>query len=161
MLIIKSRRKRPLGLNEPLRHESHKRPVTRRDFLAQGFLTGAATVVLSSGVGSLLAPRRARAGLAQDISDMKAPADCNILGGAGKMPFICFDLAGGANIGGCNLLAGQSAGPMNSSTTHEYVKQGLTPHHLPTIPAFVNTEFGFPFHSDRAILRGMLSVTSE
>src|SRR5690606_40171586 len=95
MLIIKSRRKRPLGLNEPLRHESHKRPVTRRDFLAQGFLTGAATVVLSSGVGSLLAPRRALAGLAQDISDMKAPADCNILGGAGKIPFICFDLAGG------------------------------------------------------------------
>ena len=45
MLIIKSRRKRALGLDEPLKHESHKRPVTRRDFLAQGFMTGAATVV--------------------------------------------------------------------------------------------------------------------
>ena len=161
MLIIKSRRKRPLGLNEPLRHESHKRPVTRRDFLAQGFLTGAATVVLSSGVGSLLAPRRALAGLAQDISDMKAPADCNILGGAGKIPFICFDLAGGANIVGSNVLAGQAGGPMNFLTTQGYVKQGLPPDQLPTNPAFVNTEFGLPFHSDSAFLRGMLSVTTE
>lgn len=39
MLIIKSRKKRRLGLDEPLKHGSHKRPVTRRDFLAQGFLT--------------------------------------------------------------------------------------------------------------------------
>ena len=46
MLIIKSRqKKRTLGLNEPLKHGSHKRPVTRRDFLAQGFITGSATVV--------------------------------------------------------------------------------------------------------------------
>jgi hypothetical protein len=28
---------RGLGLNEPIKHESHKRPVTRRDFIAQGF----------------------------------------------------------------------------------------------------------------------------
>ena len=45
--IIKSRSKRKIfGLDEPLKHESHKRPVTRRDFLAQGFLTGVAVGVL-------------------------------------------------------------------------------------------------------------------
>ena len=56
MLIIKSRRKRSIGLNEPLKHESHKKPVTRRDFLAQGFLTGAATVVAPT----MLAAKRDR-----------------------------------------------------------------------------------------------------
>ena len=58
MLIIKSRKKRPLGLDEPLKHESHKRPVTRRDFLAQGFMTGAATVVAPAVLGC--AARRAQ-----------------------------------------------------------------------------------------------------
>ena len=162
MLIIKSRRKRPLGLDEPLRHESHKRPVTRRDFLAQGFLTGAATVIMSSGVGSLLAPRRARAQaaieLASDINAMKV--DCGILPGAGKIPFICFDLAGGANIVGSNVLAGKEGGPFDFLSTQGYVKQGLPPDQLPTNPAFVNTEFGLPFHSDSAFLRGMQSVTT-
>ena len=60
MLIIKSRKKRPLGLDEPLKHGSHKRPVTRRDFLAQGFLTGSATVVAPAILGALLNPRQAR-----------------------------------------------------------------------------------------------------
>src|SRR5690606_12944046 len=44
MLIIKSRRKRALHPDEPIRHESHKRPVTRRDFLAQGFMAGGAAL---------------------------------------------------------------------------------------------------------------------
>src|SRR6185295_16194607 len=106
MLIIKSRKKRSLGLNEPLRHESHKRPVTRRDFLAQGFTTGAATVVAPAALSMMLNPRRANA-LSNDILAMKAPAMCNITGGAGKIPFICFDLAGGANIAGSNVLVGK------------------------------------------------------
>ncbi len=33
---MKIRRKRPLGLNEPLRHPDHPLPITRRQFLAQG-----------------------------------------------------------------------------------------------------------------------------
>ena len=71
MLIIKSKRKRALGLNEPLRHGSHKKPVTRRDFLAQGFTTGAATVVAPAAVTAMLNPRRAAA-LSDDLEDLKA-----------------------------------------------------------------------------------------
>src|ERR1700754_2524645 len=104
MLIIKSKRKRALGLNEPLRHESHKKPVTRRDFLAQGFTTGAATVVAPAVLGTLLGSRRAQAQtvpLSPDIGfQATADAICNIELGAEKIPFICFDLAGGANIAG-------------------------------------------------------------
>ena len=68
MLIIKSRKKRPLGLNEPLRHESHKKPVTRRDFLAQGFTTGAATVVAPAMLGAVLGSRKAHAALGKTLA---------------------------------------------------------------------------------------------
>ncbi len=162
MLIIKSRRKRALGLNEPLRHESHKKPVTRRDFLAQGFMTGAATVVAPTMLAALLNPGRARAALSPDIVDMKLPTDCNIQGGAGKIPFICFDLAGGANIVGSNVLVGKEGGQLDFLSTQGYSKQGLPGNMLPNNATtnFINTEFGLAFHTDSAFLRGMLEMTS-
>ncbi|HEX7116294.1 MAG TPA: hypothetical protein VF193_14295 [Steroidobacter sp.] len=159
MLIIKSRRKRPLGLNEPIRHGSHKRPVTRRDFLAQGFLTGAATVIAPTMLAALLNPRRARA-LSPDIVAMKGP--CNITDGAGKIPFICIDLAGGANIAGSNVLVGFEGGQLDPLSTQGYSKLGLPGDMLPTSSTgnFVNTELGLAFHSDSAFLRGILETTT-
>jgi len=155
MFIIKSRRKRALGLNEPLRHESHKRPVTRRDFLAQGFLTGSATVVAPSLL-SLLNPRAAQA-VTQAQRD-----DCEIQNGAGLVPFICFDLAGGANISGSNVLVGQQGGQLDFLSTQGYSKLGLPGDMLPNNATtnFVNTELGLAFHSDSAFLRGILSKTT-
>ncbi|GFE81501.1 hypothetical protein GCM10011487_35010 [Steroidobacter agaridevorans] len=154
MLIIKSKRKRALGLNEPLKHESHKRPVTRRDFLAQGFTTGAATVVVPAAM-SMMASRRARAATEQEKED------CGIVGGNGKIPFICFDLAGGANIAGSNVLVGQRGGQLDFLSTQGYSKLGLPGNMLPnnSTTNFVNTEFGLAFHSDSAFLRGMLEKT--
>ena len=89
----------------------HKRPVTRRDFLAQGFLTGAATVVAPAILGLLLNPRVARATLLAGPQSLLGV--CNITGGAGKIPFICFDLAGGANIAGSNVLVGKQGGQLD------------------------------------------------
>ena len=40
-----------LGLHEPLLHQDHPRPRTRRQFIAQSFMTGAATVVGPSLLG--------------------------------------------------------------------------------------------------------------
>ena len=31
---------KPIGLNDPLYHACHAKPVTRRDFIAQGFMAG-------------------------------------------------------------------------------------------------------------------------
>src|SRR5687768_6320840 len=98
MFIIKSQRKRALKLDEPLKHGSHKRPVTRRDFLAQGFLTGSATLIAPTMLGSVLSSR-AQAALSPDMQQV-ATQICNITAGRGKITFICFDLAGGANIVG-------------------------------------------------------------
>lgn len=161
MFIIKSRRKRALALDEPLRHGSHKKPVTRRDFLAQGFTTGAATLVAPSILGLLLKPNRAGA-LTKDIEDMKALAICNITGGNAKIPFICFDLAGGANIAGSNVLIGQQGGQLDFLSTQGYSKHGLPGTMLPNNATtnFVNTDLGLAFHSDSAFLRGILEKTS-
>src|SRR5262245_34919689 len=161
MLIIKSRRKRALALDEPIRHESHKKPVTRRDFLAQGFIKGTATVVAPSILGLLMKPTPAGA-LTQDIEDMKALAICNISGGNSKIPFICFDLAGGANIAGSNVVVGQDGGQLDFLSTQGYSKLGLPGTMLPNNATtnFVNTELGLAFHSDSAFLRGILEKTT-
>jgi len=84
-MIIRKGRLRTLGLNEPIRHGSHKRPVTRRDFIAQGFMTGAATVT-AGGILSLFAnPRAAYAALSPDLEALRA--SCGIATfGAGKIP---------------------------------------------------------------------------
>ena len=37
-----------LGRNEPLKHPDHPKPSTRREFLAQGFIAGTASVLLST-----------------------------------------------------------------------------------------------------------------
>ena len=73
MFIIKSRRKRALALNEPLRHGSHKKPVTRRDFLAQGFTDGCGhrrCTEHDRGAAEVRGDARA---LSTDIEAMKVP----------------------------------------------------------------------------------------
>lgn len=156
MFIIKSQRKRALGLNEPLKHGSHKRPVTRRDFLAQGFTTGAASVVVPAAM-SMMGSRRAFAAASPEEKEA-----CGIVGGNRKIPFICFDLAGGANIAGSNVLVGQQGGQLDFLSTQGYSKLGLPGNMLPnnSTTNFVNTEFGLAFHSDSAFLRGMLEKAS-
>jgi hypothetical protein len=157
MFIIKSRRPRALKLDEPLKHGSHKRPVTRRDFLAQGFITGAATVLAPSMIASLLSPRRASA-LSPDLDEIAKDLNrCAIRLGSGKVPFICFDLAGGANIAGSNVLVGQAGGQLDFLSTQGYAKLGLPGNMLPNNPAFVDTTLGIAFHSDSAFLRGIMS----
>ena len=86
------KKSRVLGLHELLRHQDHPVPTTRREFLAQGFITGGASVLMPSLVSLIANPRVAHASLAPDIAT--AVSNCHITAGAGLIPFICFDLAG-------------------------------------------------------------------
>src|SRR5277367_2056735 len=153
---MRKKSKAPAGLNEPFRHQDHPRPRTRREFLAQGFITGAATVVAPTLAGMLAYPRAARATLAADIQ--AAVTACNITTGAGKIPFICFDLAGGGNIAGSNVLVGGPAGQLDFLSVAGYSKLGLPGTMVPNASAtgsFVDASFGLRYHSDSAHLRGM------
>jgi hypothetical protein len=150
-----------LGLNEPFRHPDHSRPRTRREFVAQGFLTGAATIVGPSLLGLLANPRAARAaGLSGDIQ--AAVTACGITTGAGKIPFICFDLAGGGNIAGSNVLVGGPKGQLDFLSVAGYNKLGLPGGMVPNPSAtgnFIDSTFGLRYHSDSAHLRGMKTRT--
>src|SRR6185437_7117992 len=98
--------------------------ISRRDFLARGFITGAATVVAPTVFGLFADPRAAQAALDSDIQQLAQT--CGIaVAGAGKIPFICFDLAGGGNIAGSNVLVGGPGGQMDFLATDGYSKLGL------------------------------------
>ncbi len=155
-----SKKSRALGVHDPLRLQNHARPRTRREFIAQSFMTGAATVIGPSFLG-LLAPRAARAELASDIEPLLA--SCGITTGAGKIPFICFDLAGGGNIAGSNVLVGGPKGQLDFLSVAGYNKLGLPGTMVPspsTTGNFIDASFGLRFHADSAHLRGMKTRTS-
>src|SRR3990167_8428722 len=104
-MLIKPSRKQVLDLNAPLKLDAHGRPKTRREFIAQGFMTGSAVVCGTSMFSLFASPQMAQAALSADLEALKE--SCGIaVQGAGKIPFICFDLAGGANIAGSNVLLG-------------------------------------------------------
>ena len=65
--------------------------------------------------------------LASDIQ--AAVTACNITTGAGMIPFICFDLAGGGNIAGSNVLVGGPKGQLDFLSVAGYSKLGLAGHH--------------------------------
>jgi hypothetical protein len=142
-----------------LRNLDHRPPVTRREFLGRGLIGTSATVIGMSSFFSMFAnPRKAYATLAPDIQAL-VTSPCNIRAGAGKVPFIAFDLAGGGNIAGSNALVGGAGGQLNFLTTAGYNKLGLPGNMIPnsSIGAgnFVNTSLGLAMHSDSAYLRGI------
>src|SRR5881394_2983177 len=95
MIIRTKKTPRTLGLDEPIRHESHGTPVTRRELIARGFMTGPAIIAAPAALAMLIGSQKARA-MSADLNNMRAL--CNITAGAGKIPFIAFDLSGGANL---------------------------------------------------------------
>jgi len=150
---------------EPYRHPGHKRPMTRRDFIGQGFMAGTASV-LGGGVLSLFAdPRAAWAALAPDLDPLRNACGINVLG-AGKIPFICFDLAGGASMAGSNVLVGGPGGQLDFLSTQGYSKLGLpgdmTPSSIDPLTNldYIDQSLGLAFHRDSAFLRGMMASMS-
>jgi len=164
-------KKRYLPPDVPLMFGDHGRPLSRRQFIRQGFMTGSATL-LSGGIFSLFAnPNAAYAAVAPDLNQLALDIGCT-LGGAGaggKLPFICFDLAGGANLAGSNVLVGQGGGQMDLLSTAGYSKLGLPGDMLPgqtsnngallnlsALNDFTNRELNLIFHADSPMLLGIL-----
>ncbi len=145
----------------PQLHGDHPRPVTRRQFVSQGFISGAA-YTMGGGVMSLFAnPREAYAALSTDLNDLRTSCGINA-NGAGKIPFICFDLAGGANIAGSNVLIGQQGGQSDFLATDGYRRQGLPGNMVPGLTdpnlqlPYANFDLGLGFHLDSAFRRGIM-----
>ncbi|HEY5558298.1 MAG TPA: hypothetical protein VIK49_01085 [Steroidobacteraceae bacterium] len=159
-------RRGPLHPDAPLCQPGHPRPVTRRQFVAQGFISGAATVIAPSLFGLFANPRAAQAALSPDLEALKQ--SCGIaVQGAGKIPFICIDLAGGANMVGSNVLVGAQGGQRDFLSVAGYGRLGLPGDMVPNAPNpgsptndFINSALGLAFHSDSAFVRGILERVS-
>ncbi|TNF90569.1 MAG: general secretion pathway protein GspF [Gammaproteobacteria bacterium] len=158
----------------PLLYEDHGRPVSRRQFIRQGLMTGSATV-LSGGIFGMFAnPNLARAAVASDLNQLATDIGCTLGGvGAGQsLPFICFDLAGGANFAGSNVLVGQGGGQMDFLSTAGYSRLGLPGDMLPgqddtgvtllnpSNGDFTNSDLNLVFHADSPLLFGILEKAS-
>ena len=149
--------------DDPLRHPDHPRPRTRREFLAQGFIMGGASIL---GTSALTLPGRSHATLSADLIPLIS--QCGIATqGAGKIPFIAFDLAGGSNQAGSNVLVGQQGGQLDFLSTGGYERQGLPGDMIPPIVNpqtqtndFIDQQLGLAFHSDSAFLRGIMTRVS-
>jgi hypothetical protein len=160
MFILK-KPPRSHALGEPLRHENHPRPSTRRDFIAAGFLSGPAMVMAPAWLGALLKANRANAGappLDADISPLLGQFECNVPASGVGLPFICFDLAGGANLVGSEVIVGQQGGQSNFLTTAGYGKLGVPGNMVPSSSANIDPSLGLLWHADGAIKRGIMSM---
>jgi hypothetical protein len=149
-------RKIPRGrpLDAPILHGDHRRPVTRREMLSAGLLTGAGAVVMPTLAG-LLHSGRAHADVLGNLADIGS-AGCGITGGAGMVPFIAFDLSGGANIAGSSVLMGKQGGQEDFLSTAGYSRLGLPGNMTPNLPNQIDRQFNIAFHVDSAFLRGMV-----
>jgi len=164
-MFIYKKPPRSHALGEPLRHENHARPRTRREFIAAGMLSGPAMVIGPAWLGALLKANRANAAppLDQDINALLAAAECNIPASGVGLPFICFDLAGGANLVGSEVIVGQQSGnnvlntQTNFLTTAGYGKLGVPGNMVPSSTT-VNSSLGLLWHADGAIQRGITSM---
>src|SRR5688572_6272336 len=170
-MLIRKKLHRSHGLDEPILHADHARPVTRRDFVSSGLITGPAVIAATGVLGMLARAGRADAQTIPQLSakmrTLRNGFNCDIQDGAGKIPFICFDLAGGANLNGSEMLIGNRGGQLDFLSTAGYARLGLPGDMVPNAPnaaagtnSFINQAFGAAWHSDGAILRGMLERTS-
>ena len=153
--------KKRRNYDEPLRHPDHPKPITRRELVAQGFMAGAATALTGGALSLFANPRDAFAALSNDLADPVLQNACGISPGAGKIPFICFDLAGGANIAGSNVLVGKEGGQLDFLSTPGYSTLGLPGDMVPgaidpnTNLDHIDQGMGLAFHSDSPFQRGM------
>ena len=153
-----AKRRKPLHPDAPLLYPDHARPVTRRDFIRQGLLSGAGMVMAPTLLSLLAGPRNAYA-LASDVTTAVNNCGINFSGG-NKIPFICFDLAGGASIAG-NALLGQAGGQLDALSTAGYSRVGIPGDMLPSMIdpgdglSYADTTCGLAFHKDSGLLRGI------
>lgn len=125
--------------------EGHKL-TSRRDFLAHGLMAGFGTVMMPS----LLSILKSNAAYALDCTPAAAIST--------SIPVLIFDLAGGSNIAGSNVIVGKAGGQMDFLSAYDTL--GLPAEMHPKNAGQVNTELGLAFHNDSAILRGIKAVTS-
>jgi hypothetical protein len=160
MFFIRKKLPRSHAPGEPLLYPDHKVPMTRRELLGAGLRTAPAVVIGPAWLAAALKPGKANAALDADIKALLGTGQCNVATNPSGIPVICFDLAGGANLVGSEVIVGQQGGQANFLTTAGYGKMGLPGNMVPSAAGFTDASFGLLWHSDGAILRGMKTTAT-
>jgi hypothetical protein len=162
MFFIRKKLPRSHAPGEPLLYPDHKVPMTRRELLGAGLRTAPAVVIGPAWLASVLKSNKANATtLDADIQALLGTGQCNVATNPTGIPVICFDLAGGANLVGSEVIVGQKGGQANFLTTAGYGKMGLPGNMVPSAAGFTDSTFGLMWHSDGAILRGMKTTATS
>jgi hypothetical protein len=161
MFFIRKKLPRSHAPGEPLLYPDHKVPMTRRELLGAGLKTAPAVVIGPAWLAAALKPGKANAALSADIQALLGSTQCNVATSALGIPVICFDLAGGANLVGSEVIVGTQGGQANFLTTAGYGKMGVPGNMVPSATGFVDTTFGLMWHSDGAINRGMKTTATS
>lgn len=141
-------------INGPIKIENHA-PTTRRDFLAKGFIAGTAWALAPSMLEMLIG-RSGQFGSALAVDPI-------LCGGLPQLnpniPVIIFDLSGGANIAGSNVIVGGPGGQDDLLQPSDYASLGLPSDMTPDKANQINSQLGLKFHSDSGFLRGIIART--
>ena len=147
-----------LDFEQPLLLENHKRPITRRDFISRGLIAGSAVAIAPALLGLL----------GSNAYAAVTESECGIVAGAGgngKVPFMAYDLSGGANIAGSNVLVGGPSGQLNFLSDAGYKILGLPPNMLPSLAGQTATldagGVGLLWHADSALLKGIRDIATQ
>jgi hypothetical protein len=147
-------KKHYLPPDAPLKFEDHGRPLSRRQFIRQGFMTGSATLLSAGMLGLFANPNAVLADVAPDLDQLALDIGCDLAGAVNGVPFICFDLAGGANLAGSNVLVGQGGGQMDLLPGQDSSAASLL--NPSANNDFINDDLKLLFHADSPMLRGIL-----
>jgi len=124
---------------------------TRRDLIAHGML-GASSAILLPSLSSLLLERIAFGDPMCSTGEKSAQ---------GMMPFLCVDLAGGANLAGSNVMVGKGGGQLDFIADYATLglPTGMHPRNAGQLGFLTGTK-GLAFHADSAFLRGLKSTAT-
>jgi hypothetical protein len=139
---------------EAYKHHGPTAGMSRRELFGVSFQSAAAMVTLPNLTSMLFS----NTGFAQDLN-------CAVSEFKAGLPYICIDLAGGANIAGSNVAVGfvrdgtqldySDAGAFANG---DYIRLGIPGAMHPSLPGMIDESYGLALHTRGGWYRGLESV---
>lgn len=129
----------------PIRPLGHGKPVTRRDLLGQGLISGGAMVLAPSLLGSIYSQT------AQGQESIAAACETDN-GPVGGTAAIVIELAGGGNLAGANVFVGGRGGQRDTLASYQTIGGPATPTAM---------QYGLLWNSSSQMLAGINSVLTD
>lgn len=131
--------------------QDHAPPITRRDFLSQGLISGFAISMVPSVILGML-----KTDIAQAQSALNCPPGTPA---SGLIPSIVLDMAGGLGLSG-NFIVGKKGGSQDLLSSYNLL--GMPDGMSPRDSSLIDTTYGAPLHKTLSrFLMGMNSVMSS